>query len=385
MTFSQYGDYLYLYILILSLIPAVVLGLMGKRIKYYGVFISVIMIALILGVKSRQMLLFAMFIIGEISIILIYSFLRKKTSNKYIYYVFLFASVLPLLITKGSIYSRFGVIGFIGLSYLNFKAIQIIIEIYDGIIKEINFQTLIYFLLFFPTLSSGPVDRLRRFQDDLHKKISGREYLNEYLLEGIKKIIMGIGYKFVLAYIIDTYFLLKISQDITVINSVKYMYAYSLYLFFDFAGYSLFAVGTSYILGIRTPDNFNKPFISKDMKEFWTRWHMSLSRWFGDYLYSRLLLNFMRKKTFKSRFTASHVSQIVTMAVMGLWHGFQGFYLIYGLYQGSVLVLTDIYQRKSKFYKKHKKEKWFQMAQIIVNFHVACFGLLLFSGFLIKK
>ncbi len=174
----------------------------------------------------------------------------------------------------------------------------------------------------------------------------------------------------------------KIPTDITFLNSLNYMYAYSLYLFFDFAGYSSFAVGTSYIIGIKTPENFDKPFLSKDMKEFWTRWHISLSRWFGDYLYSRILLNSMRKKRFKDRFRASHFAQMITMLILGVWHGLEVFYIIYGIYQGSVLVLTDILQRKSKFYKKHKKEKWFQRVQVLINFHVASFGLLLFSGYL---
>ena len=78
---------------------------------------------------------------------------------------------------------------------------------------------------------------------------------------------------------------------------LNYMYAYSLYLFFDFAGYSSFAVGTSYIFGIKTPDNFNKPFISKDMKEFWTRWHISLIKMVWRLYYiSRIVLSSMRKK-----------------------------------------------------------------------------------------
>ena len=292
--------------------------------------------------------------------------------------------MLPVIITKTSVLTKFGPIGFIGLSYLNFKAIQMIIEIYDGAIKEVKFITLVYFIIFFPTLSSGPIDRYRRFEEDLNKTIEKKEYLDDYLYIGIRKIIIGLGYKFVLAYIINTMWMSKIPADITFLNGLNYMYAYSMYLFFDFAGYSSFAVGTSYILGIKTPDNFNKPFLSKDMKEFWTRWHISLSKWFGDYLYSRIVLNSMRKKRFKSRFTASHVAQIITMLVMGIWHGLSIFYIIYGLYQGIVLVLTDIIQRKWKYYKKHKKEKWFQYLQIAVNFNVACFGLFLFSGWLFR-
>ncbi|WP_330620242.1 MBOAT family O-acyltransferase, partial [Clostridioides difficile] len=155
-----------------------------------------------------------------------------------------------------------------------------------------------------------------------------------------------------------------------------------LYLFFDFAGYSLFAIGTGYIFGIQVPINFDKPFISKDMKEFWTRWHISLSRWFGDYIFSRFVMSSMRKKRFKKRTTAAHVAQMITMITMGFWHGLTWYYVAYGVYQGLALVLTDIYQRKSKFYKKHKKDKWFERVQIFITFHIVCFGLLIFSGYL---
>lgn len=384
MKLAQYGDYLYLYILLLSFIPAIVLGVKEKNIKPYGVLISILMVGLIIGTSKYNLTLFIMFIIGEFIVIYGYLFIRKKTDNKIIYYLALFSSMLPVIITKTSVFVSFGPIGFIGLSYLNFKAIQMIIEIYDGVIKEVKFPTLVYFLLFFPTLSSGPIDRFRRFEEDLNKKINKNEYLDDYLYIGLRKIIMGLGYKFVIAYIINTMWMSKIPADITFINGLNYMYAYSLYLFFDFAGYSSFAVGTSYVLGIKTPDNFNKPFLSKDMKEFWTRWHISLSKWFGDYLYSRIVLNSMRKKRFKSRFTASHVAQMITMFVMGIWHGLSLFYIIYGLYQGGVLVLTDIIQRKWKFYKNHKKEKWFQYTQVVINFNVACFGLFLFSGWLFR-
>lgn len=384
MKLAQYGDYLYLYILLLSFIPAIVLGVKEKNIKPYGVLVSIFMVGLIIGTGKYNLILFIMFIIGEFIVVYGYLFIRKKTDNKIIYYLALLSSMLPVMITKASVFVSFGPIGFIGLSYLNFKAIQMIIEIYDGAIKEVKFSTLVYFLLFFPTLSSGPIDRFRRFEEDLNKKIDKNEYLDDYLYIGLRKIIIGLGYKFVIAYIINTMWMSKIPADIIFINGLNYMYAYSLYLFFDFAGYSSFAVGTSYVLGIKTPDNFNKPFLSKDMKEFWTRWHISLSKWFGDYLYSRIVLNSMRKKRFKSRFTASHVAQMITMFVMGIWHGLSLFYIIYGLYQGGVLVVTDIIQRKWKFYKKHKKEKWFQYTQIVINFNVACFGLFLFSGWLFR-
>lgn len=384
MKLTQYGDYFYLYLLFLTFIPAIVLALKGISTKYYGLFVSIVMVYLIMG-KTIGLAMFSMFLIGEIIVIYMYLFLRKKTDNKYLYWTFLFMSMIPLIITKVAGITKYAsYIGFIGLSYLSFKVIQVIIEIYDGRIIKIKFIDFINFILFFPTLSSGPIDRWKRFEENLNTKPEKNEYIDEYLLVGLRKIFIAIAYKFIIAYLIDTYWLLTIPKEVNILNSINYMYAYTMYLFFDFAGYSLFAIGTSYIFGIKTPENFNKPFLSKDMKEFWTRWHISLSRWFGDYIFSRFVLNSMRKKRFKNRFTASHVAQIITMFVMGLWHGLTVYYILYGLYQGVALVLTDIYQRKSTFYKKNKNKKWFNCIQIVATFHIVCFGMLIFSGYLFK-
>ncbi|MEN2256384.1 D-alanyl-lipoteichoic acid biosynthesis protein DltB [Paraclostridium benzoelyticum] len=380
MTFSQYGDYFYLYILLLTAIPAVILGLREKNIKYYGMIATAFMILLIVGINVRLSFLIA-FMVLEIIVVKGYEYVRKKTDSKLVYRLFLLASMSPIIINKISPLTSFGAIGFIGISYLNFRTIQMVIEIYDGAIKEVKISTMLYFVLFFPTLSSGPIDKSRRFEKDLEKKIPKEEYIDDYLIPGIKKIFMGVGYKFVIAFLVNTYWMSKIPSEINFVNGISYMYAYSLYLFFDFGGYSLFAVGTSYIFGIKAPDNFDKPFLSKDMKEFWTRWHISLSRWFGDYIFSRFVISSMRKKRFKKRATASHVAQMITMITMGFWHGLTWFYIVYGIYQGVVLVLTDMYQKKSKFYKQHKKDKWFEIVQIVITFHIACFGLLIFSGY----
>ena len=99
------------------------------------------------------------------------------------------------------------------------------------------------------------------------------------------------------------------------------MYLYTLYLFFDFAGYSLMAVGSSNILGIQTPMNFNKPFLSVDIKDFWTRWHITLSTWLRDFVFSRVLMQVIRKKWFKNRLHNATYAYIINMLVMGFWHG----------------------------------------------------------------
>ena len=104
MKLAQYGDYLYLYILLLSFIPAIVLGVKEKNIKPYGVLVSIFMVGLIIGTGKYNLILFIMFIIGEFIVVYGYLFIRKKTDNKIIYYLALLSSMLPVIITKASVF-----------------------------------------------------------------------------------------------------------------------------------------------------------------------------------------------------------------------------------------------------------------------------------------
>ncbi len=384
MVIAQYTDFFSLFIFTLLLIPAIILGLLGKRIKYYSIIVSIPALILIMGLQTKQMLQFLVFIVCETILVMSYYYFHKKVKSEFIYYsVFLF-SIVPIFIIKACVYfPKFSFLGFIGISYLSFRIWQLIIEIHDGHIEKLSIIEMLYFITFFPAISSGPIDCYARFEDELNKKISAGEYASEYFFLGIKKILLGIVYKFGIAALIHFYIIEKLPTDKTFLSVIIYMYAYTFYLFFDFAGYSNFAIGTSHLLGIKTPENFNKPFLARNMKEFWDRWHMSLSKWFGDYLFSRFVLNTLRNGTFKSKKVAIRCGYMLTMTVMGLWHGFYVFYIAYGLYQGAMLVLTDVYL-KSKIYKKFKQSKCYDILSIIVCFQAIAFGMLIFSGYLFK-
>ena len=128
-------------------------------------------------------------------------------------------------------------------------------------------------------------------------------------------------------------------------------YVYAMDLFFDFAGYSLFAVATSYVMGIETPMNFNKPWISHNVKDFWNRWHMTLSFWFRDYIYMRLVFFMMKKKWLKSRIAMANIGYLTLFLIMGFWHGETWYYIAYGLFQAIAMIVCDAWQR---FKKKHR-------------------------------
>ncbi|WP_251391255.1 D-alanyl-lipoteichoic acid biosynthesis protein DltB [Mediterraneibacter agrestimuris] len=381
MIFSQYGSIFSVVMFSLLLIPAVIMNLSGKRIKYYGILLNIPMLIFLFGLKSLQMLQFVVFIVCEFILLYGFYYLRKKVKANWLYYIVLALSMVPIIVIKLCVYTPFNMLGFAGISYISFRIWQLVVEMHDEHIEELKFLDTIYFVTFFPTLSSGPIDRYHRFLQDLNKVVPQNDYIENYLMFGLGRIGKGMIYKFGLAFMINQYVMTPLPEEHTIWSTIVYMYAYTLYLFFDFAGYSHFAIGTSYILGIKVGENFNMPFLAHNMKEFWERWHISLSQWFGDYIYKRFVLNTLRNKVFKSRKTASRVGNMVTMLVMGIWHGPYLFYIVYGLYEGAALVVTDIYL-KSKTYRKFKQMKCYDFVSRVVCFQVIAFGMLLFSGYL---
>ncbi|MEI3337697.1 MAG: D-alanyl-lipoteichoic acid biosynthesis protein DltB [Clostridium sp.] len=376
---SFFGDLQFFICLIILLIPAIFLGVMEKSLKGYRLLSSLIFIFLVIGSDKKQLLFWGIFFLIEFLTVSIYLKLRKKYGrNNNIYTLFLVISIIPLVLCKLSGILPFHLFQILGISYVTFRTAQIIIEIFDGVINEINFLEFTGFLIFFPSISSGPIDRSRRFSEDWNKVYKRNEYIN-LLGDGIEKILIGILYKFVLAaifYKIEESFI----ESYSFLSMLFYGYSYGFYMFFDFAGYSLMAIGTSYILGIKTPENFNKPFISKDIKEFWDRWHITLSHWFRDFVFSRFVMKCIKKKWFSTKLQRASVGFIVNMLIMGVWHGITPYYILYGLYHGILLAVTETYQKKSKFYKKNKKKKWYQVLSWFITINLVMFGFLIFSG-----
>lgn len=185
---------------------------------------------------SKQLKFLGIFIIWEILLIKVYLKIIKNHKNKWLFRFFIFLSLLPLIFNKLSTLSSFGIIGFVGISYMSFKTVQIIIDIYDGNIEDIKLTDTLYFILFFPTLSSGPIDRYRRFMDEINGEISKEKYIHEYLLVGIKKLFIGMMYKFFFASVIYILWLKNIENNGSFFSLVQYMYAYTLYLFLILQG-----------------------------------------------------------------------------------------------------------------------------------------------------
>lgn len=365
--------------LIVLLIPSIILGVKEKSQKYYLLFVSLLFVFLIYSKHISSLGALLLFTLYEFSVIGCFVKFRKsenKIISKLSVYVIL--SLIPLVVNRLIPFvlkdTRWG---FLGISYITFKVIQILVEINDNMIEKISFTDYISFMLFFPTISSGPIDRSRRFLKDIYDVKTKNDYL-ENLGQGFEYILQGVFYKLILSQVIFDKMAL-VSGRYKPVHLIIYMYLYGFYLFFDFAGYSLMAVGTSKIFGINTPMNFNKPFIAKDMKDFWNRWHISLSHWFRDFVFNRLVFKMFKDKIFKSSLVVAMTAYIVDMVLMGIWHGISLSYLLYGIYHGILLALTEYFQ-KTKFYKKHKSKKSFKYISIFVTFNLVMFGFFIFSG-----
>ncbi|KXU11255.1 MULTISPECIES: D-alanyl-lipoteichoic acid biosynthesis protein DltB [Streptococcus] len=367
------GNEFFLLLFVVLLIGFVV-NFFEKRKDYYILVLSLLFAGAIYG-KSRAMIVYLIsFVIYQYFLVFIAQRIETKRLKPLV-----FLSIFPLVINKIFALTSLHLLAFIGISYMSFKTIQIMLEISDGLIKEkISIKDYLQFLLFFPTVSAGPIDRSRRFLKEINEVMPRKEYL-ELAGDGVYRIVLGLLYKVVLStYVYQM--LLALNNTGTVVYSIKYMYLYTLYLFFDFAGYSLMAVGSSNILGIQTPMNFNKPFLSVDIKDFWTRWHITLSTWLRDFVFSRVLMQVIRKKWFKNRLHNATYAYMVNMLVMGFWHGLSVSYIVYGFYHGVLMAGFEVYQKKSNFYKKNKNKDWYKLLSWFVTMNLVMIGFFIFSG-----
>ena len=367
------GNEFFLLLFVVLLIGFVV-NFFEKRKDYYILALSLLFAGAIYG-KSRAMIVYLLaFVVYQYFLVFLAQRIEAKRLKPLV-----FLSILPLVINKVFALTSLHLLAFIGISYMSFKTIQIMLEISDGLIKEkISVKDYLQFLLFFPTVSAGPIDRSRRFLKEINEVMPRKEYL-ELAGDGVHRIVLGLLYKVVLStYVYQM--LLALNNTGTVAYSIKYMYLYTLYLFFDFAGYSLMAVGSSNILGIQTPMNFNKPFLSVDIKDFWTRWHITLSTWLRDFVFSRVLMQAIRKKWFKNRLHNATYAYMVNMLVMGFWHGLSVSYIFYGFYHGVLMAGFEVYQKKSNFYKKNKNKNWYKLLSWFVTMNLVMVGFFIFSG-----
>lgn len=374
--------------LVALIIPAAALGLSGRPIKRYGMAASAVMLALLFSGSAAQLVAFLAFVlVSTASMRLTLRSWRGGEGSVALYRACLAATLAPLVAYKLASGAGSGVadlVGFAGISYVTFRAVQVLIEIRDGLITELTVGDYLYFLTFFATITSGPIDRSRRFLADANAPL-GRDEYADLLSRGVLLVLLGAVGQLVIATIALRYYqpdrpLVSAGLAYGVARQVANAYLYGIYLFFDFAGYSLMAMGVSYCLGIRCPRNFDAPYRAVDLKDFWNRWHITLSTWLRDFVFMRLVRLLTRRKLLSSRLQRACAGYVVNMLVMGAWHGLTADYLLYGLYHGVLLAGLEVWQKKSAFYRRNHQRRWYRVCSWFVTMQLVIIGFAIFSG-----
>lgn len=223
----------------------------------------------------------------------------------------------------------------IGISFYTFQIMSYIIDLYRGDIKvQKNLLNLALYISFFPQLIAGPIVKYKDIDEQLQK----RTVTIEKFSNGIKKFVYGLAKKVIfantLAYIADTIF----NSNIELLNMpIAWLGAicYTLQIYFDFSGYSDMAIGLGKMFGFEFMENFNLPYISESITEFWRRWHISLSTWFKEYLYIPLGGN--RKGKIRT-----YINLLIVFLATGIWHGASWNFVVWGLFNGFFLVIERI-------------------------------------------
>lgn len=237
----------------------------------------------------------------------------------------------------------------IGISFYTFESLTYVVDVYRGIHKPLkNFWHYQTYILLFPKLIAGPIVRYH----DIADQITNREknYTADVKLSGFLTFCIGLAKKAVIANTIgmqaDAVFKLPAEQIDTAAAWVGAL-AYTLQIYFDFSGYSDMAIGLGKIMGFRLPENFNNPYTSGSITEFWRRWHITLGTWMKNYLYIPLGGNRVSEAKL-------YRNLVIVFLLSGLWHGASWNYVLWGAYHGLFLVLErlflgDLYKRTGRF------------------------------------
>ena len=300
--------------------------------------------------------------------LLVFSLLLNLGLLAYFKYTnFLFSSVCSLTATP---FHPFQIFLPVGVSFFTFQSLSYTIDIYRGELKPVKrILDYAFFVTFFPQLVAGPIVRAKDFIPQISlPTIVTREMLGH----AIFLIVSGLFKKVFISDYISTNFVDRVFDNPTLYTGLENLFAvygYALQIYCDFSGYSDMAIGIAMIFGYKLCINFDSPYQSSSITEFWRRWHISLSTWLRDYLYISLGGN--RKGRVRA-----YLNQFITMLLGGLWHGAAFRFVLWGAMHGVALALD-------KFIKEFFKipdTRFFKVAGVLLTFHFVCFCWIFFRA-----
>lgn len=298
----------------------------------------------------------------------------KRKKDKRFLGAFIVISLLPLAVLKYCNFTSFAEP--IGVSFFTFKVISYLVDTYQGKIQT-GYSLLDYsiFVSFFPTITSGPIDRAEAFLKQLGEP---KRFVGVHFWEGLLFVLWGYFQKMIiadrLAIIVSTIF--DNYQNYAGFPLFVTGILYTLQIYFDFAGYTHIALGIAKALGFECQQNFRQPYFSTSIREFWQRWHMSLSGWLKDYVYIPLGGN--RKGTARK-----YVNLMITFLVSGIWHGAGWNFVAWGLLHGIYQVIGALTEKTRIRIKErlHIRNTWLEKGmQMLITFMLVNFAWVLFRG-----
>ena len=264
----------------------------------------------------------------------------------------------------------------VGVSFFTFQSLSYTLDIYRGHLKPVDhILDYAFFVSFFPQLVAGPIVRAADFLPQIHKPtIVTREMFGR----AVFLIATGLFKKAVISDYISVNFIDRVFESPTLYSGIENLFAvygYALQIYCDFSGYSDMAIGIALLLGFHFPLNFNAPYQSRNITEFWRRWHISLSTWLRDYLYISLGGN--RKGKMRT-----YVNQMITMLLGGLWHGASWRFIIWGSLHGLALAVHKIFRSWTMPEEQNsgKATVVSNIINVVLTFHFVCFCWIFFRA-----
>ena len=291
------------------------------------------------------------------------------------YYNFFVSSFAELFGLQNSIHSLKIVLP-LGISFFTFQAIAYVVDVYKRKIEPTNLVDCLLYIGFFPKLLAGPIERPTNLIPQIQKP---RVFDYDLAVDGCRQILWGLFKKVVIADNAALYVNHVYGDYASQLGSTLLLAAilYTIQIYGDFSGYSDMAIGTAKLFGFRFRDNFMFPYFSRNMNEFWRRWHISLNTWFIDYVYIPLG---------GSRNGKWHTirNTMIIFLLSGLWHGADWSFVAWGAYHGLLLVLLIVLNRNTKYERVVAYDRWYpslkEFGQIILVFAFATFGWMMFRA-----
>ena len=244
----------------------------------------------------------------------------------------------------------------VGISFYTLEAISYLIDLRQGRVKAPNFLDLCLFFFFWPSVLSGPIVRTRELMPQLS---FGKAFEPRFVFDGMDRIVWGLVQKNLVANLlgiwVDRGFSPGAARIPSSIDGWFLAIAFALQIYFDFAGYTNLAMGAARLLGVTLPENFRYPYHAGTPVEFWTRWHMTLSRWIRDYLF------FPISAKWANHPWVLYSGMIGIMALVGLWHGAGWGFIVWGLLHGIYLVLYRLYELTKNARPALAKSQWHRL------------------------